>query len=288
MSTLSPPTNPKDRVQSGINSRVMTGEAIRRRPMLLLAPAVVLAVLGGIIGLYVSPTYTATAQLVVRPLAPTVTQLSSAVQAAEDQATNESRLVTSSAVTQPLAREFHTTSTSIANDISATPIPSSTVIRLDAEASSAHKAVALANAAAKTFAHYANAELRSAAESEALLGRYEAAEILVSRAYITKAVLDAHHLSPDAPARLAAAATLAAANVRAKALVAQYESRIQAVATAPEVKSFSSAVSASSNRSSLLEIYVLGGLVVGLLVGAAAATMLANRPAASVASTDYS
>ena len=286
MSIFSPPMTPKDRAQSGVNIRVTTGEAIRRRPMLFLAPAVVLGVLGAITGLSVSPTYTATAQLVVRPLAPTVTQLSSAVQAAEDQATNESRLVTSSGVTIPLAHEFHTTSTSIAAHISATPIPSSTVIRLDAEASSAHKAVALANAAAKAFAHYANAELRSTAESEALLGGYEAAEILVSRAYIAKAVLEAHHASPGAPARLAAVAALAAAEVRAKALVAQYEGRIQAVATVPEAQSFSSAVNASSNRSSLLEIYVLGGIVIGLLLGAAAATVLANRPVASVASAD--
>jgi len=254
--------------------------------MLLIVPAVVLAFLGAVLGVKLSPTYTATAQLVVQPLAPTVAQLSGAVQAAEDQATNESRLVTSSGVTIPLAREFHTTSTSIANDISATPIPSSTVIRLDAEAGSAHTAVALANAAATVFSRYVNAELRSTAESDAVLKRYEAAEVLYSRANIAKAASEAHGVSRTAPAHLKAAAAFAAAEVRARALVAQYQSTIQALATAPAVKSFSSATNASSNRSSLLETYVLGGLVVGLLLGAAVATMLANRPAATVASAN--
>jgi capsular polysaccharide biosynthesis protein len=252
--------------------------------MLLVVPAVVLAVLGAVLGLHASPTYTATAQLVVQPLAPTLSQLPGAVQAAEDQATNESRLLTSSGVTVPLARQFHTTSSSIANHISATPIPQSSVIRLNAEAGSAHTAVALANAAAKAFSHYVNTELQSTAESEAVLKRYEAAEIMLSRARNVKVALEARHVRLAGLVR--ATAAIAAAQVRANALSSQYQSAIQALATAPAVKSFSSATNASSDRSSRLEIYVLGGLIVGLLLGAAVATMLANRPAAAAASAD--
>jgi capsular polysaccharide biosynthesis protein len=276
MSALSEQVSLKDRSAVGPTTPGAPGEAMRRHPMFLVAPAAVLAVLAGILGLHASTTYTATAQLVVQPLAPTVSQLPGAVQAAQDQATNESRLVESSGVTVPLAQAFHTTPTSIASHISATPIPGSTVISLDAQASSARTAVALANAAAAAFSHYVNEELQSTAASDAVLNRYEKAAASLTRARDLKVALEAARTSPAGLVR--ATAAVAAAQVRADALGSEYQSAILALATAPAVKSFSSATNASSNRASRFELYVLGGLIVGLLLGAAAAITWANRP----------
>jgi capsular polysaccharide biosynthesis protein len=269
-------SSPHDQDRLALDPRVPPGEAIRRRPMLLIVPAVVLAVLGAVVGVLASNTYTAIAQLVVQPLAPTISQLPAAVQSAEDQATNESRLIHSSGVIAPLAQEFNTTPTSIANHISATPIPESTVIRLEAEASSAHAAIALANAAAATFSHYLNAELQSTTESGAVFRRYEAAAAVLDQTRNAKLALEAKHVGLNGLVRVSAA--IAAAQLRANALSARYQSTIQALATAPAVKSFDSATTASSNRASLIETYALGGLIVGLLIGAAMALALANRP----------
>jgi capsular polysaccharide biosynthesis protein len=282
MSVLSPDPSlsqpePDRRGQDRLYStrRPSPGEALSSHPLVVLVPAVIFAVLGGLLGFHASTTYTASAQLVVQPLAPTVSQLPSAVQAAEDQATNESRLVLSSGVTIPLAREFNTTPTDIAKRISATPIPTSTVITLDAEADSAHGAVTLANAAAATFAHYVNAELQSTATTEAVLKRYEVSEVLLDQARNARLALETKHVGLNGLVR--ATAAVAAAQVRATALSDQYQTGIQALATAPAVKPFSSATKASSNRRSQLELYVLGGLLIGLLLGAAAAILLANR-----------
>jgi capsular polysaccharide biosynthesis protein len=261
--------------------RPSPGEALRRHPLVVLAPALILAVLGALFGLHASTTYTASAQLVVQPLAPTVSQLPSAVQAAEDQATNESRLILSSGVTGPLAQEFSTTPSDIAKRLSATPIPSSTVITLDAEADSAHGAVTLANAAAATFAHYVNTELQSTATVNAVLKRYETAEALLDQTRNAKLALEAKHVGLNGLVR--ATSAVAGAQVRASALSDQYESAVQALATAPTIKPFSSATKASSNRRSQLELYALGGLLVGLLIGAAMAIMLANRRVATAA-----
>jgi capsular polysaccharide biosynthesis protein len=277
----SPSPGPSDRFVP--DQRVTPGEAIARRPLLLIVPAVVLAVLGAVLGLHASSTYTATAQLVVQPLAPTISQLPAAVQSAEDQATNESRLIDSSGVTVPLARELHTTTANIADHISATPIPQSTVIRLDAEASSARAAIGLANAAAATFSHYLNSELQSPAQSLAVFRRYVAAQVVLDQARSAKLALEAKHTGANGLLR--ASAAIAAAQLRASALSTQYRSTIQAQATAPAVKSFAVATTASSNRSSRVEIYALGGLLLGLLLGAAAAIMLANRRSADEASS---
>lgn len=276
MAAVSTPVRTADGSSIPMRRYASAGDAMRRRPVVVVLPAVVLMVLGAVLGLHGKSTYTATAQLVVQPLAPTVSQLPGAVQSAEDQATNESRLVNSSAVIVPLASEFHMTAASIANHISATPIPGSTVIRLGAEANSADAAVALANAAAVKFAHYVNRELQSTAESETVLRSYQAAEVLLNRARNTKTAFEGRHISRGGLVSLEAA--VSAAQLRATALGAQYQSTIQALATAPSVKPFASATKASSSRSSKVEIYVLGGLVVGLLLGIAAATLLANRP----------
>jgi hypothetical protein len=155
------------------------------------------------------------------------------------------------------------------------------VITLDAEASSAHGAVALANAAAVTFAHYVNTELKSAATIEAVLKRYETAEALLDQTRNAKLALEAKHVGLNGLVR--ANSAVAGAQVRASALSSQYESAVQALATAPTVKPFSSATKASSNRRSQLELYVLGGLLIGLLIGAAMAIMLANRRVATAA-----
>jgi len=275
---------PASRVSSApSHPRTTPGEAIRRHPLIVLVPGIVLALLGAALGLRTTATYTASAQLVVEPLAPTVSQLPSAVQAAEDQATNESRLISSSGVTVPLAREFATTPADIVKRVSATPIPSSTVITLDAEADSAHGAVALVNAAATTFAHYVNIELQSAAQAETVLRRYEAAQARLAETRNAKQALEAKHVGVNG--LVPAEAAVAAAQVRANALGAQYESTIQALATAPAVKPFSSASKASSNRDSRIELYVLAGLIVGLLLGAATALMLANRRPKRAATT---
>jgi hypothetical protein len=82
---------------------------------------------------------------------------------------------------------------------------------------------------------------------------------------------------PSNPALLQAAAATQIAQLHETTLANQYQGLQAAQQNAPTLSVFESAPGASSNRKSNLEIYVFGGVVAGLLIGAALATLLANR-----------
>ncbi len=79
------------------------------------------------------------------------------------------------------------------------------------------------------------------------------------------------------PALQQAAAATQAAQLHVTTLANQYQSLQAAQQSAPTLSVFESAASATSNRTSNLEIYVFGGVVAGLVIGAALATLIANR-----------
>jgi uncharacterized protein involved in exopolysaccharide biosynthesis len=253
---------------------VTTGEALRRYPLIVLLPVLVLAAVGVSLGLHRHAAYTATSQVVIEPLAPTVVQLSGAVQAAEDLATNESRLIDSDGITSPLAQQFNTTALRIANHLSATPVPNSTVIKISAESDSAARAITLSNAAAGGFSAYVTAQLQNNTIANRLLTAYTAAALRYRRA------LDAQrHLGQRSSkqVQLELGAALDAAQIRQQALSQQYENLVQSHSTAPTAAPFVLASTATSDRTSKLETYVFAGVLAGLLIGCALATFLANR-----------
>jgi capsular polysaccharide biosynthesis protein len=268
--TEAPPTAPADQ-RPADDQRVTTAEALRRYPIVVLLCVLVLAGAGVGLGLHRAPIYTATSQVVVEPLAPTIVQLSGAVQAAEDLATNESRLIDSDAITTPLAQEFHTTGHHIANHLLATPVPNSTVVKITAESESESGAVELANAAAEHFSAYVTATLQNSTIANRVLKAYSAAVIAYRR------TLNASAKAPTKQAKLEASAAVAAAQLRQQALSQQYENLVQSHSTAPTVATFVLADTAISDRTSKLEIYVFAGVLVGLLIGCALVTLLANR-----------
>jgi uncharacterized protein involved in exopolysaccharide biosynthesis len=254
--------------------RVTTGEALRQYRLIALLPVLILAGVGVGLGLHRDPAYTATSQVVVEPLAPTVVQLSGAVQAAEDLATNESRLIGSDGITGPLAQQFDTTGLRISNHLSATPVPNSTVIKISAEGDSAAGAIALSNAAAGRFSAYVTAQLQNNTIANRLLKAYTAAALVYRRAQ------DAQRRLPHKSSKqvqLEAGAVLDAAQIRQQALSQQYENLVQSHSTAPTGSPFVLASTATSDRTSKLETYAFAGVLAGLLIGCALVTFLANR-----------
>jgi hypothetical protein len=250
---------------------------MRRYPFVVLLPVLLLGGLGVAFGLHREPTYTATAQDVVQAFAPTISQLPGAIQAAQDLATNQSRLIDSADVIGPLARTMGSTPGSIERRLSATPVPNSTVIRIDAQSSSATGSVALANAAAKTFARYANAATQSDTQAEQVLKQFQLASAAYTRALLAKQSVQAADKTAASTALVDSTAAVDAAQLRRQALSAQYQSLVQSHGTAPKIETFVVARNATSDRSSGLQVYVFAGAVAGLLIGAAFATLLANR-----------
>jgi hypothetical protein len=268
--------------EQGVNhahphARIGVGSAIRRYPLVILIPVVLLVGLGVAAGLRRGVTYSASAEIVVQPLAPNVTQLPGAIQSAEDLATNQSRLIGSDGITTPLAQQFKTTGEDIAARVSATPVPSSTIIKIEAEGDSPTAAVRLANAAAARFSKYANGQVQSSTDTHGTLQEYEDAATEFARAQATKERIDRATPTPPETTRARVSAAAATAQLQQNALAQQYESFVQGRGTAPSVHPFVTATSASSNRLSNLEIFVFAGLVGGLAIGAALVVLLANR-----------
>jgi hypothetical protein len=235
---------------------------------------IALAALGLVAGLHRSPKYTATSAVVVEPLAPTVVQLSGAIQAAQDTATNEGRLVTADSVTRPLAAQFHTTRKYIANHLTGSPIPNSTVIKIIAEGNSESSAIALANATATVFSRYVTGRLQTNAAAEKLLVSYTKAVHAFRLALQAESSLGR---TSSKRQQVEATTAVATAQVRQQALSQQYDALIQSHSTAPSVSPFVLATTATSDRVAKIEIYLFAGIVLGALIGAALATMLANR-----------
>lgn len=276
MSTISSPSTAPGEPHL-LSSRVPIGDAMRRYALVVALPAVVLVGLGIAYGVQRSPTYTATAENVVQVLSPSVAQLPGAIQAAQDVASNQSRLIDSDGVAGPLAQRLETTSDYVTSHVSATPVPNSTVIRIAADATSADDAIELANAAARGFATYVNSQTKTDEEGEEVLTRYREASAAYQRELAAKQGVDRAGEAASPTARLRAASAVDAAQLRRQALSAQYQNVVQSHGSAPTVKTFVVARDASSDRVAKLQIYVFAGLIGGLLIGAALATLLANR-----------
>jgi capsular polysaccharide biosynthesis protein len=274
VSTISSPSSPSE---SRLAVHVPIGAAMRRYVVLVILPALLLGGLGVAYGLHRAPTYEATAENVVQALSPSVAQLPGAIQAAQDLASNQSRLIDSDGIAAPLARQLDTTSEYVADHVSATPVPDSTVIRIAADGASADDAIALANGAARAFADYVNAQTTTDAEGQGVLGLYREASAAYRRELAAKQGIDRAGADASPTERLRVAAALDAAQLRRQALAGQYQTVIQSQGTAPSLKPFVVARTATSDRIPTAEMYGFAGAIVGLVIGAALATLLANR-----------
>lgn len=274
MSTIEMPPAAQSDARPTSSQRVSVGNALRMHPLVVLIPMLVIAALGLFAGLHRSPKYIATSQVVVEPLAPTIVQLSGAVQAAQDTATNEGRLVIASGVIGPLAAQFHTTPKYIEDHLTGSPIPNSTVIKIIAEGKSESEAMALANAAATDFSRYVTGQLQTSVSAEKLLRAYTKAVHAFRLALQAESSLKS---TSSKRQQVEAATAVATAKVRQQALSQQYEALIQSHSSAPSVSPFVFATAAKSDRVTKIEIYLFAGIIVGGLIGIALATMLANR-----------
>jgi hypothetical protein len=258
--------------------RVGLGEALRRYPLVVILAVVVFAVAGGAAGLRRSPTYTAVAQVVVdEPTTPNAAQLPGVVQASQDYSASAARLITATPIVRPLARRFHTTVEAVTGELSATPIPQSSLIKVVAESRlSRDHAVALANSAVGLFTAYATRQAQDPVAVGAALHEFQVASARYRAALAAQKRLQASK-SPSSVALVYAAAASEAAQLRQQTLAAQYRTAVEANSNAPRVNLLLPARGAGSNRKSSVEIFLFAGIVAGLVIGAALALWIANR-----------
>ena len=160
-------------MDSGLEEPALTAETLRKPPIgvlgalrrhwiVAIVPVIVLVGVAAALGLQRTPRYTATASLSVgRIYINNPAGVSSVLEATKSLASVYSRSIRSTAVLQDTERRLGEGSLGASDQVTATPIPQSPLIRISAESSSARRAVALATAASGALAAYVGRQGRS-------------------------------------------------------------------------------------------------------------------------------
>jgi hypothetical protein len=258
--------------------------ALARNKLMICAFALVFALIGTAYGLSRQKTYTASATLQVGQVNPNSPGFYSYVQSASALAGAFSRAIAAEPVLAAVQRELKLAPAKTVGRLSAEPILQSPALRVTATGPSESSAIQLANVGANALIAYEGQSNSANPEAETLLHLYRDASIKLRRAEANLERL-AHSVSRkrDAPTDVLAPdeAEKNAAEIRLKAIGVAYTAAVSSQAPRSGlVTLLAGATSASSNRRSKVEQFGFIGLLVGVVIGCAAATLRERRRSA--------
>lgn len=249
-------------------------EAVLRRPFLTLTPIVLLLAAAAAIGLTREPVYTSQARVNVGRVDVPAYTLQGVVIGNETLAAGYARTISAQPVVDRAARAAKVSPGAAAGNLSASPVPGSTLIRVEAEGASEGEAVRLANGAANGVIAYVG-QLGRRQQNSSLLERYRRANARVARLEQRVKTLRASR-SSQAQIRNARL-DLETAKLQASGLEGEFRSSPGGAAPQSLLQLIAPATSASSDFSSMLQRLGLIGLGAGLLVGIGLALIVSNR-----------
>jgi hypothetical protein len=237
--------------------RLTLAQAVQSHLAVVLLPVVILTGAGVALGLARSPTYRSDAQLNVGGVNLTVQSLPGYSVGVAQLASAYARTIGAAQVAGPAAHAAGVSRADLLDDVSATPVEGTGVIRIHAEAPTAEQAQRMANAVANALVAHAatlnrvnpdKTRLRAAfgADSRALHAR-ESAQLRVDLARLqrqTDGVL--------------------------------YQQSQAGNASTSLVQKLAPATPATSDRTTMLERFVAAGLLAGFIIGVALAVARAN------------
>jgi capsular polysaccharide biosynthesis protein len=257
--------------------RIGVLQAARRHWLTALLPVLILVPVIGIVAAKRTPTYSAEARLMVGRLnISTPGAIAGFAQAAQDLASTYPLVVYADGVLNPLAKQLHMKRGEVRSNISATQVPSSSIVRLDATAKSSSGAIKLANAASNQLVSFLTSFSRDSGDVSRLRAELLSAEEAYQRAAAAVPPTTTGPLSPAAQKAKAAAET---AKVQVNGIVSEFQATQQAQAVTSLLQPVSYATTATSDRSSKLQIALLAALVAGVILGLGLATLRANLSA---------
>jgi capsular polysaccharide biosynthesis protein len=272
--------------------RPTTLRAIRRYWYVVLICALLAAACGGVYAFRRPPVYTATARLAaVSVNASNAASLAGSLESAQELASTFARVVQSSQVTNAVANALHTTPTWVAAHLSGTPVPSSPFVSISANASTAAVAKTAANVALTALSGYARNLLNTQSSSSSLLNSVHQYALALSRAEddVTRLKGQAQRQIASQTLTTGASATPSSSMQRqideatAKVTDAQtqlsgaqavYTQQSENTLTSRQAVSLASATDATNDRKQVAQIAILLGLLIGAVVGVAAAMAL--------------
>jgi uncharacterized protein involved in exopolysaccharide biosynthesis len=264
--------------------RIGTMEAARRYWLLVLVPLLIGLFAGVALAVQRSPVYTAETRMTVGGV--DVSQpgaLSGFAVAGEQLAQTYSRAISAEAVVAPVARRTGLSSDTIRARVSATPVPNSPVFRVSAEGGSATQALDIANLTAVSLQRYVSRLNQPVGSSSKLFSQYQRAATQYASAQRSQqdsaGAFARAHTEANRRAVVSSQAAFQAAGLKLKGLTNAYLSSVGGGTSGLSAEQLAQATSASSDRSSRLQLFGLLGMLAGLLVGLALATSSANRAA---------
>jgi hypothetical protein len=266
-------------------ARIDSVGALWRYPLLVIIPALLLGGLGAVLAHKKPVSYTAAAQVLVSAPAPGTTgELPGVVQSEQTLAGIYSREIDFNPVVLPLARSFHKSPAYIGSRLSASPLADAPIILVEAKGKTQREAITLANSAGTKLASFVTSQSQDSTPSNRAFGGYQRAAAALAQARAneqrTARVQGQTNPNPsESPAVIKAEAAVQTAQLLQSIQGTQYQNLLATRQNTPSLHMFQSAASATSNRTSNLELYIAGGLIAGLVLGAALATLMANRKA---------
>lgn len=255
-------------------------EAMRWHWPLVLIPVVLLLAVGLALGLLRTPTHTATANLSVDFGAQNPSSLPGSVTAAQALADSYARAIDATPVVRGVALKTGTPASEVADHTAASPIPDSTVVRVSGFGGSEREAIELANASAKALTTYIGTLNGTRSGSAPVLAQFRQAESIyqdrLDRQLVLAEQVDAAPTDEAARQELKRARVKTQVALLKKNSVGELYGASQQAYVAP-LSFLSEASSASSDKVARLQLLGFIGLVAGLAIGAALATVRANR-----------
>jgi capsular polysaccharide biosynthesis protein len=280
-----PPRTFERPVENRYVPRITVGSAVRRHPLVVIVPVVVLVAIACAVSYARTPNYTADTRLAVGRLdASTPSSLAGFTQATQTLAERYARSVRGEDVVGPAARELGVRSSTVRERISAAPIPETPVFRVSARADTAEDAATLANTVSESLVRHSGQVAASGGpDSRRLLRSYRRAALELARRRAE--VEDRRNDFTDGPssatrdALTEARSNATVAKLRLSTLQSAYQMSRQSAGSAALVEIIERAVEGRSDGARVTQFLLFVAVLAGLAVGIALALLRAHRQA---------
>ncbi|MDO9441094.1 MAG: hypothetical protein Q7T73_09415 [Beijerinckiaceae bacterium] len=250
----------------------------------LLACVCVIALatgLGAAAGLTRKPVYTSSVDVGIGTGGLSGNSIPGYAQAVKALAANYSRTIQSPAIANEIARNAGVDPVVVVRQVSASPIPDSSIVRLTVTSDDPEAAISLANSAAATFAEVIDKQIGSATDLVPLQ-QIKEAKLRVLEAQRTTRRLKADGVSRNNNRYLRAQAESESRNIRLRALTTRYEqSRATSNSLTSEVVRVTR--SAATDRRSVFMLYTVFGFLIGTVLAFALWNVFPNRTRSTAA-----
>jgi len=257
-------------------------QAVARHPLLALLPVLLLIGVGVGVASQRQPTYTAEARVAIGSFSPTEQSAPGAAYAGTQFASAYSRAITAQDVVRPVSRATHVAPAQVSSHLSATPVPDSPFLRIQATGATAQQAEGLASAATGALMDYVRRSGATNTQTTRLLQRFRDAQAKAEAATTAsdRAKRDVNRNPNDASARsdLEKAQTdVETTSLRARGLRAAYLEQAQSTTSGIPMRVLNQADSASSDAGQKLRLILTVAAAAGIALGVALATAVASR-----------